>query len=156
MLAQKKSEIIFTSWSDNACSDSGLMYIVTCAKLNLFEVFHQHVNCIWCLHVWDTHQLARRFRRPADHSPLLLPPPTYRRRPRTHWPPSAWDVSNTALGVMSVQQLDAVNDSRWFPWSEETGERSHQQRQWQYPSGRHVVLWLPVDETTCCFQTYSL
>ena len=58
------------------------------------------------------HRLARRFHRPADHSPLLLPPPPYRRLPRTRWPPSAWFVSNTALGVMSVQQLDPVNDLR--------------------------------------------
>jgi len=94
------------------------MHVVSCAKVNLFKVFHQHVNCIWCLHVWDTHRLNRRFRSPADHS-LLLPPPSYRRLPRTHWPPSAWDVSNTALGVMSVQQLEPVNDSRWtlVPWS---------------------------------------
>jgi len=58
------------------------------------------------------HRLNRRFRRPADHSPLLLPPPPYCRLPRTYWPQSAWDVSNTALGVMSVQQLEPVNDSR--------------------------------------------
>ena len=57
------------------------------------------------------HRLTRRFRRPPDHSPLLLPPPPYRRLRRTQWPLSAWDVSNTALGVMSVQQLEPVNDS---------------------------------------------
>jgi len=120
MLGWKKTEIIFfASWSENACSDSGLMHVVSWAKVNLFEVFHQHVNCIWCLHVWDTHQLARRFRRPADHSPLLFPPPPYRHLPRTRWPPSAWDVSNTASGVMSAQQLEPVNDSRWMlvPWT---------------------------------------
>ena len=60
----------------------------------------------------DTHWLNRRFRRPADHSPVLISRPPYRRLLRTYWPPSAWNVSNTALGVMSVQQLEPVNDSR--------------------------------------------
>jgi len=48
------------------------MHDVSCGKVNLFDVFHQHVNCIWCLHVWDTHRLPCRFRCSAVHSPCLF------------------------------------------------------------------------------------
>ena len=68
--------------------------------------------------------------------------PPYHHLSRTRWPPSAGDVNNTALGVMSVQQLEPVNDSRWTLVSLKWGRRVRgvdQQRQWQYPSGRHVV-----------------
>jgi len=41
---------------------------------------------------------------------VSLPP--YHHLPRTRWPPSAEDVSNTALGVMSAEQLEAVNNLR--------------------------------------------
>ena len=140
MLLGAKTHVVTAVWC--------MLSAVPTAKVNLFEVFHQHVNCIWCLHVWDTHRLNRHrhFRSPADHSPLLLPLPPYRRLPRTYWPPSAWDVSNTALGVMSalsVQQLEPVNDSRRMLVSLKWGRRVRgvdQQRQWQYPSDRHVVV----------------
>jgi len=50
--------------------------------------------------------------------------PLYHRFPRMHRPSSAGDVSNTALAVMSVQQLEAVNDSRWTLVSLKWGRRA--------------------------------
>lgn len=49
-----------------------------------------------------------------------------------HWSSSAWDVSNTVVGMLTVsQQLETINDSRWMlvslKWGGGRWQKSHQQ-----------------------------
>jgi len=132
---EKDKRSFFASWSENACSDSGLMHVVnvvSCAKvINTSTAF-------------DACMCETRIGSPVafvvQHIILLcFFPRLLTAVSRTRAGHCLLEMSVTLLKVwlMSVQQLEPVNDSRWtagFPEVGETGERSHQQRQWQYPS----------------------
>jgi len=59
--------------------------------------------------------------------------------PRLLPPSPAHALATVCLGC-PFNNLNPLMTRAGFPEVGETGERSHQQRQWQYLSGRHVVL----------------
>ena len=82
------------------------MHVVSCGQVTLFKVFH-HDGCMMPAYVRHTGSPSCWLFSTA------FPPPPHHHLPR--WSPSAWDVSNTVMRVLTLwQQLASINDSRWM------------------------------------------